>query len=167
MLFHMLSALVVCTTFATGGATFAGDPVDAGPSGKKFDVKTYRDIPYYEVPNDPERNRHRLDVYAPRGQTKVPVLFFVHGGAWVTGTKDNVLGIYGYGTIARCLAEHGLVVVLPNYRLSPGVKHPEQNTSRTWPEPSRGLARTSRTTAAIRSGFSSVATRRAAISSPC
>ncbi len=50
---------------------------------------------------------------------------FVHGGAWVTSGKDDVLGIFGYGTIARCLARRGLVVVVPNYRLSPGVKHPE------------------------------------------
>ncbi len=53
------------------------------------------------------------------------MLFFLHGGSWMYGTKDNILGIYGYGTVAHDLAEHGLVVVLPNYRLSPKVKHPE------------------------------------------
>src|SRR5438128_7600683 len=40
-------------------------------------------------------------------------------------SKDDVFGILGYATIGRCLAERGLVVVLPNYRLSPGVRHPE------------------------------------------
>jgi acetyl esterase/lipase len=40
------------------------------------------------------------------------------------GGKDDVLG-FGYGAIAGRLAERGLVVVVPNYRLSPGVKHPE------------------------------------------
>jgi acetyl esterase/lipase len=41
------------------------------------------------------------------------------------GSKDDYFGFYGFGTIARCLAERGLVVVLPNYRLSPAVRHPE------------------------------------------
>ena len=53
------------------------------------------------------------------------MLLFLHGGGWVIGGKDDYFGLYGYGTIARCLAERGLVVVLPNYRLSPGVRHPE------------------------------------------
>jgi acetyl esterase/lipase len=88
-------------------------------------VESFRDIVYHDVPNDPDRYRHQLDVYRPVGQDGCPVLFFLHGGGWVIGKKDNYLGIYGYGTIARCLAERGLVVVLPNYRLSPGVRHPE------------------------------------------
>jgi len=92
---------------------------------KRFKVQLSCDITYYDVHNDPDAERHRLDVYRPKGQGPYPVLFFLHGGAWVTGSKDDVFGLYGYGTIARCLAERGLVVVLPNYRLSPGVRHPE------------------------------------------
>src|SRR5262249_20460655 len=50
---------------------------------------------------------------------------FLHGGGWVFGGKDDFFGVYGYGTIAKNLAERGLVVVNANYRLSPGVRHPE------------------------------------------
>jgi acetyl esterase/lipase len=99
-------------------ATAAGPP-------KTMPVRVSRDIPYVDVRNDPDAARHRLDVYRPRGKGPYPVLLFLHGGGWVIGSKDDVCGVYGYGTIARCLAERGLVVVVPNYRLSPGVRHPE------------------------------------------
>jgi acetyl esterase/lipase len=97
----------------------------APPAPPRYRVQAVRNITYYEVRRDPDRYRHRLDVYRPRGKDRCPVLFFLHGGAWVAGSKDDVLGLYGYGTIARRLAERGLVVVLPNYRLSPRVRHPE------------------------------------------
>jgi acetyl esterase/lipase len=97
----------------------------AASSEKKQEVRAIRDLTYYEVRNDPEPARHRLDVYRPVGKGPYPVLLFFHGGGWVAGSKDDVFGIYGYGTIARHLAERGMVVVLPNYRLSPGVRHPE------------------------------------------
>jgi acetyl esterase/lipase len=94
-------------------------------SPRVYEVKATRDLVYYEVRDDPDRERHRLDVYSPEGKTGCPVLFFVHGGAWTVGRKDDYFGILGYGTVARCLARRGLVVVVPNYRLSPGVRHPE------------------------------------------
>src|SRR5262249_5492622 len=92
---------------------------------KLYRVRGARNITYYAPAKDPDPYRHRLDVYRPRGKGPFPVLVFVHGGAWMMMSKDDVLGVLGYGTVARCLAERGLVVVLPNYRLSPGVKHPE------------------------------------------
>lgn len=94
-------------------------------SGKPHGVRVVRNITYYDLRNDPDAERHRLDVYRPKGKGPYPVLLFLHGGGWMLMSKDDVWGLYGYGTIARCLAERGLVVVLPNYRLSPGVRHPE------------------------------------------
>jgi acetyl esterase/lipase len=90
-----------------------------------YEVEVSRDLVYHRVKDDPDVERHRLDVYRPKGQTGRPVLFFVHGGGWMIGKKDDYFGILGYGTVARCLARRGLVVVVPNYRLSPGVRHPE------------------------------------------
>jgi acetyl esterase/lipase len=92
---------------------------------KRHEVVSHKEILYCEVPNDPDPSRHRLDVYQPRRKDPCPVLLFFHGGAWMVGGKDDVLGLYGYGTIARRLAERGLVVVMANYRLSPKVRHPE------------------------------------------
>lgn len=99
--------------------------VASGPPAKTHAVRAVHDLTYYNVPNDPDAARHKLDVYRPAGKGPYPVLLFLHGGGWVAGSKDDVFGVYGYGTIARCLAERGLVVVLPNYRLSPRVRHPE------------------------------------------
>jgi len=99
--------------------------VEPKEEAKRFEVQASQDIVYYEIDKDPDRERHQLDVFRPKGKDGCPVLVFFHGGGWVIGQKDDYFGIYGYGTIARCLAERGLVVVLPNYRLSPGVRHPE------------------------------------------
>jgi acetyl esterase/lipase len=93
--------------------------------GKNYEVSLSRDIVYHDVANDPERSRHMLDVYRPKGKDDAPVLIFVHGGTWMSMCKDDAFGLYGYGTIARCFARRGFVVVVPNYRLSPCVKHPE------------------------------------------
>ncbi len=46
----------------------------------------------------------------------------VHGGAWVMG-DNRCCGLYT--SVGEYLAGRGIGVVVPNYRLSPGVKHPE------------------------------------------
>lgn len=120
-----LTAALLVAVLSLPGSVRAGDPAMPKPSDKRYAVKTYRNLTYHNVPRDPDRKRHQLDVFQPKGRTGCPVLFFVHGGGWVIGGKDDVFGIYGYGTIARCLAQRGFVVVLPNYRLSPRVRHPE------------------------------------------
>ncbi len=60
-----------------------------------------------------------LDVYRPRagyaGPTR-PLVVFVHGGRWSSGTKDE------YRFVAAGLAARGFVVVVPNYRLYPTVR---------------------------------------------
>ena len=67
-------------------------------------------------------DRHELDVFRPVGVSKAPVLVLVHGGAWMIGDKD----FYGlYRNAGRALAQRGMVVVMPNYQLSPRVRHPE------------------------------------------
>ncbi len=119
-----LCAIALLAAVPAPGAS-ADPPEGAGAPRKVWKVSVSSDIVYKDVPNDPDRKRHRLDVYRPEGKESCPVLFFVHGGAWVTGWKDDVLGLYGYGTIAETLARRGIVVVMPNYRLSPGVRHPE------------------------------------------
>jgi acetyl esterase/lipase len=121
----MLIPWFLVTACFSGQAT-ANEPKAARSAPpRRYEVQVTRDLLYYDIANDPDRYRHRLDVYRPKGKDPCPVLVFWHGGAWVVGQKDNYFGVYGYGTIARCLAERGLVVVLPNYRLSPGVRHPE------------------------------------------
>ena len=64
----------------------------------------------------------KLDIYRTK-QANAPVNVFVHGGAWRHGDKSSFLGFYGM--LASNWARHGIGVVVPNYRLSPGVSHPE------------------------------------------
>jgi acetyl esterase/lipase len=91
------------------------------PAKGTHEVKAVREIAYYEG-DDADPVKHKLDLYLPRDVKDFPVLFFVHGGAWMHGDK-NFLGIYS--SLAHHLAKKGLGVVVTNYRLSPKVQHPE------------------------------------------
>lgn len=64
----------------------------------------------------------KLNVYRPKGLPKgasCPTVLFVHGGAWIIGSKDNQ-----GKPLANRLAAHGWVVVSTNYRLSPRFTFP-------------------------------------------
>ena len=65
--------------------------------------------------------RQTFDVYLPRAVSATPrrLVVFVHGGRWSSGSKSN------YRFVAAGLAERGIVVVVPNYRLYPAVRMAE------------------------------------------
>ena len=65
-----------------------------------------------------EGDRHTLDIYAPEGAGPFPVVVFLYGGGWDSGER----GIYRF--LGGALASHGLVVVIPDYRLYPAVRYP-------------------------------------------
>lgn len=88
------------------------------PDGTPF--RTISGVPYVHEPHrDP---RHSADLYLPANRTGVPVVIFVHGGAWTMG-NNRFFGLYA--DFGQFLASHGFAAVLPNYRLSPQVRHPE------------------------------------------
>src|SRR5262249_23495909 len=58
----------------------------------------------------------------PKGKSGYPVVVLVHGGAWMMG-DNRCCGLYS--SVGKFLASRGVGAVLPNYRLSPGVRHPE------------------------------------------
>jgi acetyl esterase/lipase len=98
-------------------------PLD-GPSQApeaRYDVQRLTDIPYSTEPAD-ERWRHQLDLYLPTGVKDFPVVVFIHGGAWMIG-DNRCWGLYS--SVGEFFASHGVGAVLPNYRVSPGAKHPE------------------------------------------
>jgi acetyl esterase/lipase len=122
----MKQALPLLTLFAgfllSGPAARAEQPA-AGKqcdSGKTYEVREVRDLAYVEG-KDADAGSHKLDIYVPQGKKEFPVLVFAHGGCWSFGDKS---GANLYPAFARTLAAQGVVVVLPNYRLSPWVKHP-------------------------------------------
>jgi acetyl esterase/lipase len=69
-------------------------------------------IPY----TDPAQKSCVLDVYAPEGAEGLPVVFWIHGGGWVTGDKGEV------AVKPRVFGERGFVIVSTNYRLLPEVE---------------------------------------------
>lgn len=64
----------------------------------------------------------KLDVYLPGSATasgaSLPVVVWIHGGAFVGGSKDEL------GGYLRMLASHGFVVVAPRYSLAPESSYP-------------------------------------------
>jgi acetyl esterase/lipase len=82
-------------------------------------VEVRRDVVY--GPHD----RHRADVFMAKARsgTARPLVVFVHGGGFGRGAKSTA-GQFYYDNIGYWAAEHGLVGVIINYRLSPEFKYP-------------------------------------------
>ena len=76
-------------------------------------VAVTRDVAY--APGD----RHALDVYAMPGGAGRPVVVFIYGGSWDSGSKKD------YAFVGEALAKHGYVVFVPDYRLYPQVRWPD------------------------------------------
>lgn len=106
------------------GADVPAGQAEPKPAPVLCEIEEKIDIPYV---NDNDE-RHLLDVYVPKGKKDFPVLLLVHGGAWVTGSKETFLGLMSYADVGKGLARQGIGVVMPNYRLSPAIKHPEHVT---------------------------------------
>jgi acetyl esterase/lipase len=71
-----------------------------------------RDQPYA----NPFHELQVLDVYSPQPRpSKLPVVFWIHGGGWQTGDKSNVQ------LKPQVLTDKGFVFVSTNYRLLPSV----------------------------------------------
>ena len=75
-----------------------------------------QDVAYGQDP------RQRLDVYQPLATNRratPPVVVFFYGGSWSKGERGE------YRFVGEALASGGAIVVIPDYRLSPGVRYPE------------------------------------------
>ena len=82
----------------------------------KDGVTVTRDLAYGEDP------RHRLDMFRPEGKSGMPVVVFLHGGAYVAGERrlnDEV-----YGNVPMYFARQGMIGVNATYRLAPAAKWP-------------------------------------------
>ncbi|KAF9017990.1 alpha/beta hydrolase domain-containing protein [Hymenopellis radicata] len=76
--------------------------------------------------------RHKLDIYYPpesslEGQTKI--LVFCYGGGFTSGSRTlPAPAELAYGNLGMHFSRQGFITIIPDYRLSPEVKHPEQAT---------------------------------------
>jgi acetyl esterase/lipase len=76
-------------------------------------VTVTSDLAYADGP------RHTLDVYAPPpGPTPAPVVVFFYGGGWEDGSKAL------YRFVGAAMAAHGVVTMIPDYRVYPQVRFP-------------------------------------------
>lgn len=58
-------------------------------------------------------------VYIPEGEGPFPMLFFIHGGAFIGG-----FNILDEGTCRQFCRDGGVVAISPNYQLAPAAKYP-------------------------------------------
>lgn len=105
------SALLSASFAVTGQAqpVFPATDVSDRPSI----VKT-ADIPYATVDGE----TLALDLYMPAGTNKPPLLVYVHGGAWRSGSKDSVSLID--------LVDHGIAIASVSFRQTTTAPMPAQ-----------------------------------------
>ncbi len=102
-----LAAITACTDLQLGAANL----IETAPVPRT-------EIAYGEGP------RQRMDVYRALDSAgtplaaPAPVVIFVHGGSWQSGSKD------AYAWVGKALAQSGFVAVLPNYGLMPDTRFP-------------------------------------------
>lgn len=84
----------------------------------KSGIEVARDIAYGLHP------RQALDIYQPNATGKSrPAVLFVHGGAFVDGSRNRTDQIYA--NVSYYFARHGIVGVNLGYRLAPEARYPE------------------------------------------
>ena len=72
-----------------------------------------------DVPFDVAGASLPFDVFYPTGTTEqLPTVVWIHGGAWISGSKENV------DPYVRILASHGYTTVALTYTVSPEATYP-------------------------------------------
>jgi acetyl esterase/lipase len=106
---------VFCSAALLAWSSRAADaPSPAPTSGLPEGARVQRDIAY--VPHGGERQT--LDLYLPATGTNLPLIVWVHGGAWLEGDKENPPGL-GF-------LKHGFALASINYRFSQDAIFPAQ-----------------------------------------
>lgn len=81
----------------------------------KHRVVRTADVPY----TDSGTRAHRLDIFRPaHSPGPLPIIFYVHGGGFWTGNKNDLW------QIGMTLARAGFLVFMPTYRLAPAHRFP-------------------------------------------
>ncbi len=73
----------------------------------------------------PYKKDRVLDIYYPTAvpEGKSPVALFIHGGAWITGSKESI-NINRFNGAVNQLRDHGYTVISPEYTLARDNKSP-------------------------------------------
>ncbi len=94
------------------GLASCGSPVAILNATASGDFHVTRDVAYAPGP------RGKLDIYRPDGARDAPVVVFLYGGSWEDGSKAM------YRFVGAALAAHGIIAVIPDYRVYPQVRFP-------------------------------------------
>jgi acetyl esterase/lipase len=65
-----------------------------------------------------------LDLYRPAGKGARPLVIFLHGGSWTTGSKREAAHFTDFPGVLASLAKRGFVVASVDYRLSGEARFP-------------------------------------------
>lgn len=106
------SALIVRGMFDREGVKVGEALAPHVPSPAPSEVL---DVPYRAGDDDAT-----LDIFRPAaaGDAALPTLVWVHGGAWISGDKEQI------ANYLRIIADRGYTVVGINYSLAPGATYP-------------------------------------------
>jgi acetyl esterase/lipase len=109
--------LTVLSLAPPASITVATDPPKAAERPPQTPVLAKNTVRRTDVAYG-EDDKQCLDVYAPTGARKAPIVVFIHGGEWTRGDKSNV------SYKPKLLNENGIVFISVNYRLTPPASHP-------------------------------------------
>ena len=109
--------IMVCILFAVTVYSQSNPVISLFPEGSVL----YGNISY----NDNSHEKHLLDIYLPaNAKEKVPVLFFIHGGGWLSNDKYADMN-YMKETVKE-VVENGFALVSIDYRFSTEALFPAQ-----------------------------------------
>jgi acetyl esterase/lipase len=118
---HLSLAILIATGQLGSGSEVSGSQVSGaeinGPQEVDRNYTVLRDQVY-----DRGGSGEPLlaDLYIPKAEGPFPGVLLIHGGAWMSGNKDQL------AFIAHSLAARGFSVMAINYRLAPKHKFPAQ-----------------------------------------
>ena len=110
------SVMVIRAVFERGAAATLAE---MEPHVPDTELTEYRDIAYAPSTGGLPQSDTTLDVYTPAGGTKqLTTIVWIHGGAWISGQKDNV------EPYLRILAAQGYTTIAVNYTTAPEAVYP-------------------------------------------
>src|SRR5262245_33697310 len=112
----MTRLLTALTLFLAPAALVAQQPKPAAGL-----PPTMADVKYGDHP------RQVLDFWQAKSETPTPLVFAIHGGGWVNGSKD------GYRNSAKRFLDAGISVVAINYRMVPEATEKKVEPPVKWP----------------------------------
>lgn len=110
----MRKICLLCVLMLTPWVSAQVSPTTKPSTPVPANVTAYKDL-IYRTGGDASQS---LDLFVPKGVTNPPLVVFIHGGGWHTGSKDRFPAMF--------LTRHGFAVASINYRLVPNAIFPAQ-----------------------------------------